>query len=281
VRHTIDGSVDFVQFYVNYNDTERRYEAILSRNLRWRLEHESIHVYVSTLSAVPVTAIWPCMALCMITEPLAYPLRSSPTVTSSSFRFACIASRYFIAMQAFMTANFMYAPDAPTSPPSFEHKVNTKGLSSDNSNSENKDSSSSTILVPSATAPVEVSPTIGHYECWSYYLANVSHFKPVLLSSLSWPQRATAAATSSGIITITSASLRSLTYDDIPLVNSQWVYRNGTSMEHLQHAVQHYPSVGCVVDGTVNHGNILTSYMSLFVFVCACVRACRWCYHRV
>lgn len=85
---------------------------------------------------------------------------------------------------------------------------------------------------------------------------NNHHNNNVIVYSLpsNWPQRAPAASAESGIITITGASLRSLTTDDISLVNSQWVYRNATSMEHLLHAVQHYPSVGCSVDGNVNHG---------------------------
>jgi len=268
VRHTIEGSIDTLEFWIHTDGD--RYLSILSRNLRWKAEHETIHVF----APVP-TDIWSPMKSAMIDHPLPFPLRSAPTTTSHSFRFACVDPRYFKEMQQFVSANFVYGPGCPTTAPSFENKLphDTKGNKSD----DHKTTSNGSIVSatsPTATTPTTpstsssselITPTISHYECWTYILRRLEDLKPSLLPT-NWPRVAPAAdVTTTGVITITGASLRSLTVDDVELVNSQWVYRNGSSTAHLRHSIANYPSVGCIVDGTITKDGVTTEFKSKLV----------------
>jgi hypothetical protein len=205
------------------------------------------------------------MKSAMIDHPLSFPLRSAPTPTSHSFRFACVDPRYFEAMQQFVSANFVYGPGCPTTAPSFENKLDTK-VANNNKNDDHKTTSNGSVVsvasptTAAATTSSElVTPTISHYECWTYILRGMEDLKPSLLPT-NWPRVAPAAdINTTGVITITGASLRSLTVDDVELVNSQWVYRNGSSIAHLRHSIANYPSAGCIVDGTITKGIIIAS----------------------
>jgi hypothetical protein len=52
VRHTIEGSIDCLEFWIHTDGD--RYLSILSRNLRWKVEHETIHVIYPSMCLGPI-----------------------------------------------------------------------------------------------------------------------------------------------------------------------------------------------------------------------------------